>query len=593
VRKAKRLSKVKSCRIPRTVIFLDTETRPPLPGQTGAHPFRLGWVCVRRERPGKKPTRTWTYLDEPHVFWHVLDRAVRGKGRVYLLAHRIVYDLWVLGGLAAFRKHGYKLKTGYASNRVVILRFRRGETALIALDTLNLFPGSLEKWGDEIGLPKGHVDFWNDNDKIIREYCMRDVMILVKLWELYLQFVRRNRFGGTALTVSGLAFRAFRHRFMPKPIYLHNRMKVLEFEREAYYGGRTECWRIGLLPDVTYTIHDVNSMYPFVMRDGLYPVKLKGAYRGCTVPELTLILKDNEAVARVRVCVDDPIIPLRRDDRPIYPVGEFETVLAGPELRLLLERGAVVGASSVAVYERGRPFVRYVKTLYALRKRYEKEGRTLWASLLKLMLNGLYGKFGQLAEEWKTYPNTMGWPVGAYRFTGGGLKGVNYAICMGEEVWVRVGVSESPTSFPAIAAYVTSYARVQLLRYVEAAGAGNVIYCDTDSVITTPAGTVNLRPFVDAERLGALKVEYEGRGGEIRSPKDYRIGEKTRTKGLSTAAVEVGDNTFVDTHWPGFWGLMAAGKDFGYATTEVVKVLKRKYLKGKVRPDGVVEPFRL
>lgn len=593
MRTAKCLATVKSSRVPRTTIFVDTETRSPPRNQAGEHVFRLGWVCVRRERRGRKPTYAWTYLDHPDRFWAVLAATVRGKEHIYLLAHRIIYDLWVLGGLSRFKWGGYRLASNYANNRVVVLRFRRGDAALIVLDTLNLFPGPLADWGKEIGLPKKKVDLWLDSDDKIRDYCHRDVEILVRLWEEYVAFVRRNRFGGTAVTVSSTAFRAFRHRLMAAPIYLHNRDKVLALEREAYYGGRVECWRIGKLPKTRYTIHDVNSMYPWAMRTGLYPVRLLRTCRGCTPPELAHILTAHAAVARVRVRVRDPLVPVRRDDRMIYPVGEFETVLAGPELRLVLERGTVLAVPSVAVYERGRPFTRYVDTLYRLRQRYTREGRALWATMLKLMLNGLYGKFGQLSERWQTLPNTEHLVPGAYRFTGGGLKGVNYFICVGDELWVRTGTSESPNSFPAIAAYVTSYARVKLWEYIEAAGRDNVIYCDTDSLFTTPAGTRRLAPHVNPSVLGALKVEYTGLGGVISSPKDYRIGTKQRTKGVSSAATALGANMYMDTHWPGFWGLLAAGREAGYATGEVVKVLKRRYVKGTVQKDGRVIPLRL
>lgn len=573
--------------------MVDTETHPPPKGQAGEHVFRLGWVLVRRARPGRAPSRRWIYLDTPAAFWKVLDETVRGRQRIYLLAHKIIYDLWVLGGLKGFRDHGYALKSGYANERVVILRFRRGASTLICIDTLNLFPGPLAMWGDEIGLPKLKIDLWRDSDEKVKAYCLRDVGILAALWEHYERFVRENDFGGAALTVSSLAFRAYRHRYMPTPIYLHAHEKALGLERQAYYGGRTECCQVGKLEDRTYTIHDVNSMYPCVMRDGTYPVRFVGYYRGCTVKELSLILGTQEAVASVGVHVREPIVPYRSEKRVIYPIGDFDTVLAGPELRLLLASGGVRSVHRVAAYDRGKPFTGYVNELYALRQRYAAEGKTLWASLVKLMLNGLYGKFGQESEIWKHYPNTMGVAVGAYRFTGMGMPGVNYMICLGDEIWVRVGKEEGASSFPAIAAYVTSYARVKLWDYLLAAGMENVIYYDTDSLVTMAAGTRRLQGYVDAARLGALKREYTGRGGWIRASKDYCIGDKKRIKGVSASAIKVGTNKYLDTYWPGFWGLLAAGVESGYATGQVVKVLKREYTKGRVLESGRIVPLEL
>jgi len=593
VRKAHQLTQISSSRFPEVVIFLDTETYSPPPGKSGEHRFRLGWVCVRRARKNRKPSYDFSPLDATETFWKVLDKTATGRRRVYLLAHRVIYDLWIVGGLKAFIDRGWKLKSSYANGRVVILRFHRGETTLCVLDTLNLFPAALKEWGEAIGYPKLKVDLWKDDDKTIGVYCFRDVEILVRLWDLLEAFIGENDFGGMAPTVSSLAFRAFRHRFMDGDIYIHAYEPALELERAAYYGGRTECFRLGVLPDRVYTILDVNSMYPYVMQAGAYPVKIIKHWDGGTLDDLRAALRDGEAVARVRVRTDRPVVPYRGAKRIIYPVGTFDTDLAGPELRLLLKHGMIEYVYEMAAYERGRPFRRYVESLYRLRRKYAGKGLKVWEQLVKLMLNGLYGKFGQKAETWEKCPNYNHLPPGIYHYltTGGG--GMRMMISLGGEVWVKTGEEEAPQSFPGLAAYVTSHARVRLWKYMEIAGFDNLIYCDTDSLIVTAAGVKRLAPHVHPTRLGALKHEYEGKGGEIHVPKDYRIGSKVRRKGVSPSAVDLGDDAWLDTHWPGWKGLLASGNLDKYQTQTVVKHLRHQYEKGMVGPGGDIRPIRL
>jgi len=62
---------------------------------------------------------------------------------------------------------------------------------------------------------------------------------------------------------------------MKEKIYIHDQVTTSEFEREAYFGGRVECFRLGNFTDEFFYNIDVNSMFPSVMKENLYPVKLK------------------------------------------------------------------------------------------------------------------------------------------------------------------------------------------------------------------------------------------------------------------------------------------------------------------------------
>ena len=127
------------------------------------------------------------------------------------------------------------------------------------------------------------------------------------------------------------------------------------------------------------------------------------------------------------------------------------------------------------------PFAGYVNHFYGLRQEYKQsgDGRQLFC---KLMLNSLYGKFGQRAtservdqdsriteimdeDDWESL-----WHLSFYD-PGGELP------YMTKHSKLR----EPRNQWMGFAAFITSYARVELNRAILTAG-DEVVYCDTDSV---------------------------------------------------------------------------------------------------------------
>jgi hypothetical protein len=97
---------------------------------------------------------------------------------------------------------------------------------------------------------------------------------------------------------------------------------------------------------------------------------------------------------------------------------------------------------------------------------------------------------------------------------------------MGEYMVVQE-YQDVPHEFVAIAAYITSYARIELFKHIMAAGP-DYVYSDTDSVHTT--GELEER-----YGLGGLKHEHAGAGVYI-GKKVYALknadGQKVKAKGL-------------------------------------------------------------
>ncbi|GAI03186.1 unnamed protein product, partial [marine sediment metagenome] len=259
-------------------------------------------------------------------------------------------------------------------NHTFIARYKKTSKTILILDNMNYFVASLAALGAQVGCNKLPIDFAKCTDQELSEYCKRDVEILLKTWHQYFAWFIENDLGNFGVTISSQSFNTFRHRFMPSDIFIHNRRYVLNLERESYFGGRTECFKLGNFSTGKYYYLDVNSMYPSVMRGGWYPVKYSGYPLKCTPQRLKFLLSKCCIVARVRINTKKPIVPVRKKLKVIFPVGKFEAVLSTPELKLALEENVIEEVISVAKYEREKIFKSFIDFFYGERLKAKQSG---------------------------------------------------------------------------------------------------------------------------------------------------------------------------------------------------------------------------
>lgn len=157
--------------------------------------------------------------------------------------------------------------------------------------------------------------------------------------------------------------------------------------------------------------------------------------------------------------------------------------------------------------------------------------------------------------------------------------------------WRDVG--EARDSMPAIAACITSQARMALWRGMCLAGRENVLYVDTDSLVVNLEGLARMDAVLGEDELGAWTVEHRFQEITLYGPKDYEFGDKKRTKGVRRNAEWLAEDHVRQDKFEGFRGLLRAGSLDAPIVSKVEKHLAREYLKGTVGQDGRVEPFVL
>jgi hypothetical protein len=583
----------KSVNNPAQFLFFDTETQEvPISTSQKYHELKLGWACYWKRRPkGVKDTEVWKYFEDPKVFWDFLASRVHSKEKMYVIAHQMTFDFVVSGGMKLVTEYGYKLKNLFEKDRVFIAIYKAQDKTIIFLDNTNFFPMTLRMLGRNIGLKKKKINFKTCTMRELSDYCKRDVEILLATWKKWLKFRVDNDLGNFGVTVAQQALKTYTHRFMPEKIYIHDQNTLAKFERKSYYGGRVDCFRLGNYKDEFFYLVDVNSMYPSVMVDNLYPVKLKQYYENINCSFLKLLLEKYSVISEVTLKTKKRYFPYRYNKKVIYPVGEFTTYLCTPELKYALKRNLLKEIKKIACYEHAIIFNDYVNFFYQKKNEAKMAGNSADALFYKYMLNTLYGKFGQKGGEWVKVGENP--PDIIYIINEANSRtGEIYQLrSLHGLVQKRVKEGESFNSFVPISAHVTSYSRVKMLNLIEKAGWENTYYVDTDSLFVNQKGYNNLASEIEENKLGSLSVEKVAENITIFGNKDYEFGDLKKCKGIRYSDYKISDGVYIQEIWPSFRGIMKQKDKYKYYVTLRKKKLKRKYDKGIVLPSGKVKPL--
>ena len=628
-----------TAQLPANILILDTETHgTPAPGNVEIHRMYLAWTWrMYIDDSGEITREAWHRWQDCKSLGEYVTQEARSKAPLYVIGSNITFDLFACGLLEYLDNGGWTCDTLYDKGLVTILIAVKDNRKLKICAAQNWLQGGVKAWGELIGLTKGEVNFETDDFETVSEYCHLDVEITGKAFIDYMAFVRSHDMGGFALTASGQAFRCFRHRFMkPRSILHYDQTAYNSFTRAAYFGGRVEAGYIGRLTG-DYVKLDINSMYPHVMRNNVYPAKVKQWIRDPSLESCASKVSTLCGVAEVEIDTNEPAYPIRKDGRLVFPTGKFATFLCTESLRYALANGHLTKVRQLLTFTPMEMFTEYVDYFYPLKSQYKKEGNGVWEKTTKLMLNGLYGKFGEKRshEVHREYipgvavertpglfdktplqkePPKFDWRYDPSEHEDSPMvRGVTWSM-LGTKV-TEVGDEEGSGSAPAIAAHVTDYARMLLYRFMLMVGLDNVLYADTDSLIIHEHDLSKLTGVIDNETLGSLKIEGRANSLEIRGAKDYSFGGDLRRKGIRSSAIavcrqcraavdadsrqcgECGDYLrtpcFQQAYFPGFYSLLRRGIMGSFPVGIVTKALTGTYTKGEVMADGRVQPLNV
>ncbi len=593
-RKPHVLKSEKTLTIPRHLLFVDTETAETiLPNGDIKQTLKLGVACYYQRSYGRHlPVERWHDFYDCSSFWSFAFGCCPPKQKLWIIARNLSFDYTILRGWSHLRSMGYKLKFFHSSGATTIISVRKKGSSMVFLDSMNWFPESLAKTGERIGLPKLKIDFSTCSDPELLTYCRRDVEIELENFKMFIRFLESNRLARLCYTRGSTAMAAYLLTHYTTKIYIHNNKQAIDLERTSYKGGRVECFYLGDLKNEDFYILDVNSLYPFVMRNNSYPVRYKKIVRRIELSSLDNYLQTKAVVAKVLINTDEPVYAVK-GGRTAFPVGRFWTVLCTPELKYAFAFGHIEQVEQAVIYDHKNIFASYVDKFYSLRQEFKSAGVEVYDNLCKYMLNSLYGKFGQKGENWKKIgvcPDEPDREELVFNYHGHRCTKLRYLL---GELFLMTGHDETFDSFPAIAAHVTAYARMHLWGLMQTAGSGNYFYCDTDSLIVNKRGFQCLKSELSQTVLGGLKIVEYCRSLTIRGLKDYSTPTKQVVKGIRKNAVKIGDGVYRQEQWPSFKGLLRDSQTEDYTIKIITKHLGREYTKGTVTDSGLVDPFVL
>jgi len=383
-------------------------------------------------------------------------------------------------------------------------------------NSLTLFPMSLKALVGKF-LHVKDEDWLNEksnvldlDSEILLNYCRKDVYYLLSAIYKFEQYFLTNYKTPLSLTVPSLSLKVWKKFFNPDKEFIGLSRRNRFFDNNYYFGGHTEKFIAGQKVFRHVNYYDVNSLYPSEMIKAEF-INSKLKRTNPTKNRLKRLIASGQLFF-CEVTIDINSENLRffpvfdeKNKTNKYPFGLVKLKLSEVGIKFILRWGCwenIKCVHTILIGETGdkiKPFKSFVEYFYKMRK--SDKGNDM---IFKLLLNSLYGKFGQkLERDIKVInSNREDKPKSVINQDG---------IC--------VSTYTEKTEFYAmgtnrldIAGKITESARLTMGDYINEIrvnfGDDSVIYTDTDSIITKAhLETSSLSHLLDNQKLGFLANE--------------------------------------------------------------------------------------
>jgi hypothetical protein len=514
-------------------------------------------------------------------------------------------------------------------------------------DSLNIYKTSVLKIGEMLGYPKlemnknfGQGKVFKITDKEI-EYCLRDCEIVwLALEKIFLE-VQSVR--PTVASLSMLYFRRFYQMY-----HIAYNSKVIDFF-DSYYGGRVEAFKLGKTNSYKY---DINSMYPFIGSQAVFPnPKFIRISPSSDLEGLLYDMKYYEGQAEIEIYHKKGnfgYLPLKHNGKLIFPTGVFSGCWCFPEIRFALKMGVIeiLKVNKVLISQKQKtPFKDFYNDLY--KKRLNASG--IMKDVLKLISNGNYGKWAQKEKHREIYYDSIPFelveslqkqgipyelkmfnsvrmdcyliiynPASAIAVKDGYVvtfSNGQTAIIKDEKIYSRrelKNLVDTPKihTIPVYSSYITSLARVYLLQNILKYQDKTVTYTDTDCIcIEKPVETEDSMQLGKFKREKEILIEIRGNKNYTQfTPESHKDGvtvpEKTdiKIKGIPKKAIDISHTFDIQTrvlNKTGSWEFENFVKTKTAIRTQqksgTIKIFKKhlsgKYDKRKIKKTGFTSPI--
>jgi len=348
--------------------------------------------------------------------------------------------------------------------------------------------------------------------KTVIEYLKHDCVGLYEVLDNFKSEILKLG-GELGLTIASTSLKTFTSGYQRDAFYMCSKELNDEF-RNAYFGGRTEIFRM-VAPELKgeyYYYYDINSLYPFIMRNNSFPISKPMVY---LTPDKNIYM-ENEGITQARIITPDnlyvPVLPakikVKTDNKLMFVLGNLNGWWDNALLRKARDLGYIIEPKKSYSFKCEYIFKDFVDDYYKIKQNAERD--TPLYVIAKLIMNGLYGKYGQRQISESIIKDTDP-DLEKYKI----LEYVDF-----DKGWVKVEEEGKGKSYlPQISVHVTALAQLWLYKSIEEILAKDyrLYYCDTDSLTTDYAN------MPVSKSLGEWKLEKRIASGYFVLPKTYKI----------------------------------------------------------------------
>ena len=537
---------------PSSVVCFDTETIEHRDGDDLVLTPRC-WDAVWRLRHEVCPSlpRLRTYAGElMSELGQRVDEIARMTPETWVFAHNLGFDLSVSALPWQLDQHGWQLDACSLTGESTWWTFRADGHRLVLTDSWSWLRADLQTIARDMRRRKVRLPENDDSLAAWHKRCMVDARLLDEAIVTILDWWDDAGLGRFGITGAGCGFAAARAVMGPKKIVVGGDPDRIAFERSAVYGGKKECYRVGTYEGTWCADYDFADAYPTVAAHLPLPFAAGRRFTTRTAPAWREVTPGHDVIARFLVTTETPCVPVKVADETYWPVGRFETVLAGPEARYALTCGAEVEMIDGWAYRTGYPLADWAGWLFALRYDYSADVPAVVRRMAKGWGRSVVGRFASRTSRVSiTRPSTVpGWQLSTgHNLTTG--RAVDVLSLGGVEYTLDKDL-EPEHSFPAILAFVEAYTRVALGKMIASRQPCRVLACNTDGWLEHRA--VRSTAYVVPDVPWPFSVVRKGcwRSVEVLGPSHLIMPTERRLAGISKQASEAAGHVYAWHDWP-------------------------------------------
>lgn len=536
-------------RIPHRWVTFDTESVAVRKGNTETQRWRLGAAVRWRDDRVRDTERAEFLARTPESLWEWVADWCRPGARTVVWAHNLSYDVRISRMFDILPTLGFRLEWFNLASSVSCITWRSPRGTLVVCDLFTWLPASLSQIGGMLGTGKLPMPPAGANDAAWYRYCLQDAEIVEKAVLELNAFIRREDLGNWQPTGAGMAYAAWRHRFLAHKILVHDDNAALRAEREAMHTGRAEAWRHGHLQGSRFVEYDLEMAYSHIAEEAELPVKLKYHDGAISVSLYRKLSRTYRVLCRVRVTTELPVVPMRGPQGILWPVGEFETTVWDVEIDAALKTGATITILEAWRYTKAPALAGWASWVSRLCRDEEFSVHPVVRVWAKHSSRALIGRLALRSPHWEEFGDNPLGLTGLSQLTDTSTGATHRLMHAGDTTLIEKETHESDGSLPQITSWIMAACRVRLWEAMYAVGLDALVHVDTDSLIVAQGGS----PAVTRAVLDELSGRWRSKGGwsaiTVHAPRNYRAGKRRKTSGIPSKAVEVVPNVFEGQRW--------------------------------------------